>query len=519
VAGDSALVFVGQQESGRTDLYEVRLRDGALTQLTNDPCDDDDPTAHPTRPEIVFASDRQGGARGLYHLFSLDLASGVVRQLTSGGHNERQPAWSPDGAQVAFLSDREGIDDLWLWREGRVQRASRFLGPSYNPAWHPSGNALLFAGQAGWEFHLYEVPVAPVDSLWLPEPVDSLRRGPDVRVRAPEPASPYKRHFSMDMAQSVVGLDPTFGQVSGGGMVGLSDVTGNEGVSFFLANNASSLAGLLDGMELGATYFNRTRRFTYGLGLFRLARTYDEDLDLTRYERRVGVSFLGAYPFSRFQRIEGSLVLRYAQDHLLRNGRFVDAWLSSMFLSFVQDNARWTYYGPEGGQRVNLTLGFTRDLSAGQGDYFSAIAEGRKYVSPLRDVVWANRVVLQGSFGDDRANVYVGGPFLLRGYGRRALAGTRTLTLQTELRFPVIGRMRLGFPLPLDFPRISAALFGDAAAAWDRRDRREQAGAVGVGLYMGGGGFPALRVDWVKRTDLSRIEAHTWTYFTLGYNF
>ena len=45
VAGDSAIVVIGQAVSGQTDVYRVRVADGAITQLTNDPSDEDDPVA------------------------------------------------------------------------------------------------------------------------------------------------------------------------------------------------------------------------------------------------------------------------------------------------------------------------------------------------------------------------------------------------------------------------------------------------------------------------------------------
>ncbi len=520
VAGDSSIVVVGQAVSGHTDLYEVRVSDGKLRQLTNDSSDEDDPVAHPTKALIAFASDREGGVHGRAHLFTYDLASGTLAQITSGEHNERRPEWSPDGERLAFVSDREGIDDLYLWDEGRVQRASRFLGPITDPTWRRDGKALLFAGQSGWSYHVYEIGLAPVDSLWIAEPVDSNRLGVPVAISATEPAERYRPSYSLDIAQSIVSVDPSMGTTGGGGgMVALSDVLGNQGYSMFLSNDASSLGTLLDGMELGVTYFNRAQRMNYGFGVFRLTRTYDADFDVVRRERRVGLTGMASYPISKFERIEVSTVLRYSQGHYLRNGNFQDLWLMSNYLGLVHDDARHTPWGPASGTRMNVTGGFTRDHSTGQGDYLSLSAEVRRYTPLAREVVWANRAGVQASFGDNRESYYLGGSSSLRAYPRRVMSGPKVLMLQTELRFPILRGMRMGFPLPMAFPRVNATLSAEMATAGESGERFARLGTVGAGLFVGGGWFPVLRVDWLKRTDLKRIEAPTYTRFTMGYLF
>lgn len=517
--GDSSVVLVGQAISGQRDLYRVRVSDGAITALTDDASDEDHPSAHPTRPEVVFASDREGGKRGGSHLFTLDLESGAVKQLTSGAFNETHPAWSPDGRRIAFLSDREGIDDLYLFEDGRVQRASRFLGPVYDPAWAPDGKSLLFASQSDYRFHLFDVGIAPVDTLWMAESVDLELQGHPVEPRATQEAQPYRKSYTMDIAQSLVSLDPSVGGGGTGGMVAFSDVLGNEGFSVFLSNDASSLGEFLDGMELGVTYYNRAQRFQYGVGAFRLARIYDADYDMVRRERRVGLSLLGAYPLSKFTRVEGSTVLRYAQDHLLRNGELQDVWMVSNFLAYVHDNARFTFNGPAGGTRFNLTGGFTRDLSSGQGDFFTLSTDLRHYAPLMKEVVWASRFATQASFGDDQENYYLGGPFSVRGYDRRSVHGTKTAVLQNEIRFPILSRFRLGVPVPIEFPRVNAALMADLAVAGDVGNRFSRVGSTGVGLWVGGGYFPILRLDFLRLHNFKRFTTSTQTRFSIGYIF
>ena len=128
---------------------------------------------------------------------------------------------------------------------------------------------------------------------------------------------------------------------------------------------------------------------------------------------------------------------------------------------------------------------------------------------------WANRGVAGRTrylaFGDAYHGDTVGGLSLGDG-------GFGT-TVFDPLRFPVLRGLRLGFPLPMAFPRVNATLSAEVASAGDAGRRFARLGTVGAGFYVGGGWFPILRFDWLKRTDLKRIEAKTYTRFTMGYLF
>ena len=51
--------------------------------------------------------------------------------------------------------------------------------------------------------------------------------------------------------------------------------------------------------------------------MFRLTRLYDPDFDVLRREKRVGMLGIASYPFNRFTRIESSMQIRHATEHLL----------------------------------------------------------------------------------------------------------------------------------------------------------------------------------------------------------
>ena len=84
---------------------------------------------------------------------------------------------------------------------------------------------------------------------------------------------------------------------------------------------------------------------------------------------------------------------------------------------------------------------------------------------------------------------------------------------------PLLRGLVMAFPAPWVFPTVSAAVFADAAWAWDEGPP-DHLGSVGAGAYVGGGYFPVLRWNFVWQTDDFRTYAHRpRTQFLIGFNF
>jgi len=543
--GDTAVVFSAQDYSGSADLYRASWADGTvkLARLTDDDFDDLEPDVSPDGHWVAFASDRveRGGA---YSLCRLSLDDGHIELLShppSG--DDRQPVYSPDGRWLAFRSTRGGTSDLWLRSAtpgDSVRRVTRLLGPASDPDWLPSGRGLLFTGQNAIQFQSYRLAFDP----------DTLRAEAESTATAPAPAPfvrvldtgkarPYERRLGLDLIQNAVAVNPTLGGSGGGGQVAVSDVLGNEQYQISLSSDSEHLGSFWDSLEGTLLYINQSRRLNYGIGMFRLTEVYDADLDAIRLERRVGVTALASYPFDKFNRIEGSLLVRHAQNHLLRDGGFADADLVSNFVSYVHDNTAWTLLGPSTGSRQMFSAGFTRDLTSTQGDYGTLIAEFRRYLLPIPQVVLASRVQGQASLGRDAQRFYMGGANTLRGWDIRTLAGLRTMLVQQEVRFPLLRGMTVALPSTWEFPPVSGVAYADAGWAWDGQplsvegvpayyfDTSEtgpgiagHVGSVGVGFFIGGGFYPALRWNYSWTTsDFHHFSPRHRTTFAFGYNF
>ena len=544
VPGDTAVVFSAQDYGGVSDLYRARWhgRRVTLERLTHDDWDDLEPDVSPDGRWVAFASDR-GSADGHYALWRLALADGTLERLGDPPTgDDRQPCYAPDGRWIAFRSTRDGTSDLYLRAAEPgpgVRRATRLVGPASDPGWLPGDRGLLFTGQSGLEFQSYALRFDP-DTL----PVE--------REPAPRPAPPaafaedrgapqhYQRRLGLDLVQNAVGVDPVLG-AGGGGQVALSDVLGDEQYTIFLSNETVDRFGnFWDGLEAGVTYINQAHRLNYGVGVFRLATVYDADLNAIRLERRVGTSLLARYPFDKFNRVEGSVLVRRALGHLLRSGEVVDADLVSNFVSLVHDNVAWGWLGPSTGSRLLLSAGYTRDLGSGASDYGTLLGEARRYWIPWPQLVSATRVQGQASLGRDAQRFYLGGSMTLRGYDYHTLSGLRTVVVQQEVRFPLLRGLRFAFPLPWEFPPVSGAAFADAGWAWGGGDNvliarvpayffsgfdfgrgdRGHLGSAGLGFYVGGGPYPVLRWNYAWLTpDFRRFSLRPRTQFALGYNF
>jgi len=526
VPGDHAVVFSAQDDGGRSDLYRASWSAGPvkLERLTDDDFDDLEPDVSSDGRWIVFASDRDS-PDGRYSLFRLATDGGSPERVSQpAAGDDRQPVFSPDGGWIAYRSTRDGTSNLWVRPSGpsrEARRVSRMVGPVSDPDWTPDGRGLLFTGQERVEFQTYRMRVAPEslavetepDRVAPPAPALAVHEGPGLR---------YQRRLGLDLVQNGVAFDPGLG-AGAGGQIALSDVLGNEQFQLFLSNDAERFGNFWDGFEGGITYLNQSQRLNYGVGLFRLTQLYDVDLDLIRREKRLGLVGLVSYPFDKFTRLEGSLLVRHATDHRFQNGHVAAVDLVSNFIALVHDNSRWSGMGPSGGSRVYVGGGVTRDLASGQGNNASLLAELRHYRMPIPSIVSASRIQGQASLWRDAQRYYLGGYNSLPGVSRRALSGQQTVLVQEEIRFPLVRRLVIAIPSPWEFPTVSGAAYAGAAWTWDdafgeRWD--ERIGIVGFGLYLGGGYYPAIRWNFTWPThDFRTLASRPRTQFTIGFNY
>ena len=513
------IVFSGVTSAGFTNIYLLDQESGDYVALTNDMYHDADPTFDYDGERVVFSSDRcAGGAEGALNLFEVDLDGRATKQLTYGPYQDQTPDCSSSG--IYFSSDRDGAFNLYRLNEGVLTQLSQYATGAFDPRLEADGEHIVYTGYQDMSYQVYRMKLpeeTPViaraeperPERWQPERVDQKHGRTAIK---------YDTDYSLDIAQSTVGYDPVHGSL-GGVQLALSDMLGNRAYYLLLTNTARTKDEFLQSFNIGVTYVNRERRLNWGLGVFHLYDEYYNDFDKYYFERQAGGLALLSYPISKFQRVDLTSVFRYSNRESRYRFNDREAFLVTNYLSWVYDNTVWDISGPIDGRRYNFTLGMTTALDRARMFNRLAMADVRHYYRLGRFSALANRLFAYSSGGEEPQRIYLGGSWSFRGHARHAFYNRKVLFSSTELRFPLIDLLLIGFPFGgMDFRGIRGALFFDAGSAWDDEFDQFQ-GSYGAGFRVALGYVVQLRFDFTRTTDFHTISPGTDFDLFFGWNF
>lgn len=551
------LVFSASDFGGRTDLYTLELASDKIRRLTNDYYDDRDPDISPDGNFIVFSSDRTTyGKDNSYNLFLMDLHSGNIDYLTIGNQTDYSPHFSPDGTKIIFTSTADGPQNIWMidlnnvfskktvnsgmnsftentginYDSLKMKRITNFTTAGFDPDW---------AGKDRIVFSVFERSGISVKMLnGIKEKSDSSKSviKTDLRIKGENwsadkiKSTPrknslkYEKRFSLDIATTALTVDPVFG-ANTGGIISLSDLLGNEKYYFLVFNNSNGDSEFWKSFNVAISKYSVEKRLNYAYGIYHLSgRRYDlRDFDQSFYERLYGGYLSLAYPMSFFRRIEMTVSL--AQS--VRSFDFLDntrSLLLSNYISYVRDNALWAWTGPIDGERLNLTLGYTTDITNSNINYYSVFFDYRKYLRIATPSAIAFRAQFFLNEGKEPRRFFMGGSWSLRGWPLNSIRGSKMWQTNAELRFPLLNIVALRFPLGigLDFPGIRGAFFFDAGNAWDNnKNYGYTRGSIGAGVRMNVLGIIVLRYDLGKRIEnnFKTLQKNLFHIFYFGFDF
>jgi hypothetical protein len=537
-----SIVVSGLSQSGVSDLYRVRVSDGALVPLTSDRYQDLDPSPSPDGGRVVFASDRTAaGMTGAINLFLLDLATGRSTQLTSGRWVDEAPIWGGDG-RIYFSSDRDGVLNVFsvdTLGEGR-RETSAWTG-AFDGVPLPDSSGLVVGGFHDLSWNLYRYPVdsaARADRFDLAPPAAAGQWSWELPTDTASLAAshePYRRRMSLDFAAGDAVIVPGFGGAQGIFFV-MSDLLGDNlllgSISSFQGRRLGSILSNLSGQAL---YLNQSRRINWGIGAFRTkSRNFEGEQVVSYDETAYGALGVLRYPLSRFTRIEGTFVAEHSDrvdftlpvDEPRRVG-----WIASHYLSYVHDNSLWINSGPIDGGRVSFTAGVSSDFSNGRFDSYLFTGDWRRYFRMGRRGAWALRALGYYSGGDRPRRINIGGTVGLRGYPQFGyIVGSHAFMLNQEIRFPLLTHLTLGTPLgDVDLPEIQAGLFTDLGrATFPTSTSRALLGSYGISFRMALGPLAVLRLDMGRRFSDDAFQGYGlspnqrgagFVSFFFGYNY
>lgn len=538
------IIFSGLGFNGNRDIFILELKNDQLLQITNDIYEDNAPAFSPDGNKFVYSSDRTiFGHEWCYNIFMYDLESHLNYYVTAGKHQDQTPVWSPDGSYIAFTSDRDSSAlNLWIadvsmmddWTTSSPDRiplyqVSRFANAAFDPEWMGS-DELLFAAYEGNRFQIRKMegisktifeseptqqePIPIAANHWQPGRIAGSKVLNKLK---------YEKDYDLDIAQTQVNQDPFWG-TNGGALLAFTDVLGNDQYYFLLYNTAQSRSDFLRSTNFAVSKVSLGKRTNYAYGIFRFSGRYFNFKDDYFFEDQIGGFFTISYPFSHFKRLEYNTALSYSDKETIINPRRF-ATLTNNTLSFIHDNSIWSYTGPIEGTRWNFSIGNTYDIRFSNVNYWTMLADYRKYIRVKPKLTYASRYMALFNDGRETRWYYLGGSWDLRGYRRWSLRGEKILFTSHELRFPFIEYLGVKFPfLSMVFPGIRGALFFDAGNVWNGNDWKGPdntgfLGSFGYGFRFNLGGFLVLRYDVARRTDFKSISDNWFTQFFFGWDF
>jgi hypothetical protein len=388
------------------------------------------------------------------------------------------------------------------------------------------------------------------EGVEVEKPVSVIALLDSAEMALPDTASFKLRPYNIRFSADAIGRPTVGAQVGGyygnglygGSFISLSDMLGNHNIllagsingSFSDANIFTGYNFLKTRTNLGAAFIQspiyRYYGSCYGCNNLLPSRPGDfVDADVFLRDVTRAVQGMASYPFNTYQRLEFGATAAYRRQDLLFRGinmsrgeplnetvKVGTAKYLQPTAALVFDNALFGWTGPIAGRRYRL------EASRVLGDFrfTEGLVDFRNYLNYKQKVVLASRLVSLTRLGDqaDQFFLYWGGPYFLRGYdaesfnfqsseckpsgsasqcaARDQLIGSSAAIFSTELRFPVIKELQIGFLG--NFPPVDAVAFFDAGLAWSN-----QVCTGGGPVEMGGcpGGGQDVHLVWKRKDD------------------
>ncbi|MDX1623169.1 MAG: DPP IV N-terminal domain-containing protein [Gemmatimonadota bacterium] len=598
---DFDLLAYGEYQIGIYDLTT-----GEISFLPDQAGKNINPQWGPDGASLAFISDRSG----IPNVFLHDFERGETYQITDlltgvSGILGSSPAlsWSRDGSRMVFSAFSDGGWDLYRIDRPRL-RARRPWRPAERGEYDLAARA--FVRPVGGEVAGAEAGPDEEASDQAPDPPggeegeiagasdrrpqaiqaylgdgDRDRETPRTRPRVPSFRHPVdvatllsdptiglprdttafeSRDYDVDFQPDMMGR-PQVGFVSGIGAFGASQLAFSDLLGDHNLFVSASVFGSITDSDLFFTYANLKRRLNWGVTAYQFRSDF-APLSVSRVENLLfrsdiyrGVQGFGAYPFSRFRRIELGGVVAHVDRQVARFDLFdpspeiVEDLENEMFVSpslaYVYDTAFYGTTGPIGGSRQRIEL----QRAFGDRDFTQVYGDLRKYWFFGKRFTLATRLLYLGTFGQSQENLRfqsIGGPTLLRGFDFRDvnLVGSTVGLWNLEFRFPLVERPRLGSSL---LPPIRGAVWYDLGFASCGNERcphqldsdtaresfrfstGEDPGPLGFRLVdaraaFGAGvrtnlfGFAVLRLDYARQTDMAEVGDGRWV-FTIAPEF
>ncbi|MFC1703371.1 M1 family aminopeptidase [Candidatus Omnitrophota bacterium] len=192
-------------------------------------------------------------------------------------------------------------------------------------------------------------------------------------------------------------------------------------------------------------------------------------------------------------------------------------------LDFSFDRAG-PYFDPEVGYRVKSTIEHADHFMGGKEAFSRCSVDVSKYVALPLDQKLAFHLKVGWGFPSDKNLYELGGNESLRGYGHKALRGSRVLLGSVEYRFPIWKNINTRFlDNTITLQSLHGAAFYDAGRIWhaafSENGLKHDAG-LGIRAHIDIASFLEkiiLRIDIAQAIDEPKEDPHVW--FGISHTF
>ena len=177
---DSKMLVYMQRVTGENfDIFTYAVDTGKVTNVTNSPAFDADPSFSPDGKQILFDSDRDGNQE----IYAVNIDGTSLRRLTFDPAGDNHPAFSPDGTQIVFTSgrDSENADVFIMNADGsdpiNITKWDKSNETAGVGSWSPDGTKIaFFSDRNGGHDDIYVVSAETNrPKVILADPDDDLR--------------------------------------------------------------------------------------------------------------------------------------------------------------------------------------------------------------------------------------------------------------------------------------------------------------------------------------------------------
>jgi hypothetical protein len=500
---DGKSIAFSALRNAKSDIFQVALASGEITDLTNDPFYNYAPTFSPDGTSIVYLARVSGNEK----LFRLDVAAKKTTQLTFGTHDDAGAQFL-DAETIVFSSTatdptqsidpevaRNGnIYNVWTLslKTGELKQYTDSLGGNLSPVIlkDSKGTKVAFITYYKGQYGLHSIELAkPLRSAAT---ADFGAPGPVIDFQAPlshtlvaenaRKKQMFEKLFLEGRPSVSLGVTNN-GDFFGGTQLSMSDVLGDHRFDF-------TIGAIMQYTTFAASYMNLSRRFQWAVqGIYQKVfyfgnnpYYYDPLLQpfisrsMAEATRSIkGGSLFGIYPLDAFRRFEVSAGFFHQTDSYNDQGTadLVTAFpgattlgfsgsLMPFTVAFVQETTVFREFGPLAGNTMRVSYEEAPKL----GSLLSrrtVDADLRYYQRLFGTGVLAFRLRGFKSTGAYPDYMYFGGMGDMRGYDYLEFIGQNVVFGNVELRFPIVEAMLT--PIGV-LGGLRGVFFFDIGAGW-----------------------------------------------------